>query len=83
MQFNDKFNVQFQGEAIFGNLERKTTILFSRSRDEGGKENKFTFFLLGIIYLIQTFKTTVFRISVFQKTESFTPDMMLKMEYRF
>jgi hypothetical protein len=83
MQFNDKFNVQFQGEAIFGNLERKTIILFSRSRDEYVVKRKTYFFSSGNnLFNTKLSKLQCFGYQYFKDRVVYTR-YVLKMEYRF
>lgn len=89
MQFNDKFNVQVQGERyFFGNLNKDSNKYYFLDLEARYvvKENKLTFFLSGNnLFNIQTFKNySVSDISISQTEYRLQPRyVMLKMEYRF
>lgn len=89
MQFNDKFNVQFQGERyFFGNLEKENNKYYFLDLETRYvvKENKLTFFLSGNnLFNTQTFKNySVSDISISKTEYRLQPRyVMLKMEYRF
>lgn len=89
MQFNDKFNVQFQGERyFFGNLERESNKYYFLDLETRyvAKENKLTFFLSGNnLFNTQTFRNYSVSDIIISKTEyRLQPRyVMLKMEYRF
>jgi outer membrane receptor protein involved in Fe transport len=89
MQFNDKFNVQVQGERyFFGNLEKESNKYYFLDLETRYviKENKLTFFLSGNnLFNTQTFKNySVSDISISKTEYRLQPRyVLLKMEYRF
>ena len=89
LQFNDKFNVQVQGERyFFGNLEKENNKYYFLDLETRYvvKENKLTFFLSGNnLFNTQTFKNySVSDISISKTEYRLQPRyVMLKMEYRF
>ena len=89
MQFNDKFNVQVQGERyFFGNLNKDSNKYYFLDLEARYvvKENKLTFFLSGNnLFNTQTFKNySVSDISISKAEYRLQPRyVMLKMEYRF
>mgnify|MGYP003646251171 CR=1 FL=1 len=89
LQFNDKFNVQVQGEHyFFGNLEKENNKYYFLDLETRYvvKENKLTFFLSGNnLFNTQTFKNySVSDISISKTEYRLQPRyVMLKMEYRF